>query len=122
MQFTCLIRDRLMENRLMKQLKLVLCLAALGNMLTGPFLGSSYSAVRLSMPFAVIDTTNCAPNSPTVRVAASNGDDANDGKTPHTPMRVYGATRTPMPGHRICFMVGADAATGTFYPLRSVTA
>src|SRR5438034_6808505 len=104
MQFTCLIRDRLMENRLMKQLKLVLCLAALGNMLTGPFLGSSYSAVRLSMPFAVIDTTNCAPNSPTVWFAASNGDDGNDGKTPQTPMSVYGATHTALPGHRICFM------------------
>jgi len=36
----------------MKHLKLVLCLAALGNLLTGPFLGFSYSAMRLSMPFA----------------------------------------------------------------------
>jgi len=110
-----------MENRLMKQLKLVLCLAALGNMLTGPFLGSSYSAVRLSMPFAVIDTTNCAPNSPTVWFAASNGDDGNDGKTPQTPMSVYGATHTALPGHRICFMGGTYAETGTFYPPRSGT-
>ena len=105
----------------MKLLRLLSCLAALGNMLTGPFLGSSYGTVRLLMPFAAIDTTNCVANSATVWFAAANGDDSNDGKTPQTPKGVYGAAQAAQPGHRICFMGGTYPETGTFYPLRSGT-
>src|SRR5256886_13423142 len=105
----------------MKLIRLLSCLAALGNMLTGPFLGSSYGTVRLLMPFATIDATNCVANSPTVWFAGSNGNDGNDGKTPQTPMGVYGATQAALPGHRICFMGGTYPETGTFYPPRSGT-
>src|SRR5437867_2445404 len=105
----------------MKLLRLLSCLAALGNMLTGPFLGSSYGTVRLLMPFAAIDTTNCVANSATVWFAAANGDDSNDGRTPQTPKGVYGAAQAAQPGHRICFMGGTYPETGTFYPLRSGT-
>src|SRR5437899_5456269 len=64
----------------MKLLRLVSCLVALGSMLTDPFLDSSNGAIRLPMPFASIDTTNCVANSPTVWFAATNGNDSNDGK------------------------------------------
>src|SRR2546430_16343042 len=105
----------------MKLLRLVSWLVALGSILTGPLIDSSYGAIRLPMPFAAIDTTNCVANSSTVWFAAINGDDGNDGKTPQTPMSVYGATQAALPGHRICFMGGTYAETGTFYPPRSGT-
>lgn len=105
----------------MKELKLVLCLLALANILTGPLIDSSYAAIRLSKPFAAIDTTNCVPNSPTVWFAAVTGDSSNDGKTPQTPMTVYSAAQAALPGHRICVMGGTYAETATFYPPRSGT-
>src|SRR2546429_3128978 len=105
----------------MKLIRVLSCLAALGNMLAGAFLGCSYGSVRLLMPFATIDASNCVANSPTVWFAGSNGNDGNDGKTPQTPMGVYGATQAALPGHRICFMGGTYPETGTFYPPRSGT-
>ena len=105
----------------MKHVKLVLCLIALSNMLTGPFLDSARGVIRLSKPFAAIDTTNCVPNSPTVWFAAITGDDRNDGKTPQTPTTVYGAAQAALPGHRVCVMGGTYPETGTFYPPRSGT-
>src|SRR5882762_11075717 len=102
MQSACSTKGSPLEHRFMKEFKLVLCLVALPNILTGPLLDSSYGTIRLSKPFATIDTTNCVPNSPTVWFASVTGDSSNDGKTPQTPMTVYSAAQAALPGHRIC--------------------